>query len=147
MNINKILTSVENSYLKSDQTNLANFYKEGAKNPSVALVLERGFIKNKQDEMVSNPYGYTQFNNLEYKYRMLKEDKTLKQETKDFWNEFRKMYKKTGVLRTVLCKSDRIHPDKVTPKADIFENNLLWHMWKTHENNRCLADNYLVLKK
>jgi len=147
MNVNKILTSVENSYLKNSKSNLADFYNEGVKNPSVALILERGFIKYKQNEMVKTPYGYTKFNNLEYNYRKLKEDKTLKQETKNFWDEFRKMYKKTGILRTVLCQNDRIHPDKVTPKADIFQKNQLWHSWKTHENNRCLSDNYLILKK
>jgi len=147
MNVSKILSTVENSYIKNDKAQMASFYKEGIKNPSVALILERGFVKNKQDLLVGTPYGYTQFNNLEYKYRMLKEDKSLKQETKDFWNEFRKMYKKTGVIRTVLCQNDRIRPDRVTPKATIFEKNLLWHMWKTHENNSCLADNYLILKK
>ena len=147
MNLNKIITAVKNSYIKNDKSQMSVFYKEGIKNPSVALILERSFIKGQQDKMVSNSYGYTQFNNLEYKYRILKEDKTLKQETKDFWNNFRKMYKKTGVLRTILCKNDRVKPDCITPKADIFEKNLLWHMWKTHENNCCLADNYLILKK
>lgn len=147
MNVSKILTTVENSYIKNDKTQLANFYKEGLKNPSLALIMERGFIRKVQDKMISNVNGYTKFNNLEYNYRILKEDKTLKQDTKAFWNKFRKIYNKTGVLRTILCKNDRVKPDCVTPKADIFEKKFIWHMWKTHEDNRCLADNYLILKK
>lgn len=148
MNINKIVMSVENSYLKHSTNSLKDFYKEGIKNPSVAMVFERHIIKSKQDKMVKQGYrGYTEFNQLECKYRNLKENKVVKLEQEAFWNKFRKLYPKTGVLRSILCKNDRIEPNKINPKAEGFQKKFFLYMLETHERNGCFADNYLIIKK
>ena len=140
--INKITTNVKNAYLKNDTQALKNFYEDGLKHPSMALILERNFIKNTQDEMAKDFYGYTQFNNLEYKYRCLKNDKDIKTQFKNFWNTFRKLYPKTGIIITVLCINDRLKSDYTTPKADFFTKNFLDHQNKTLKKYNLLTDNY-----
>ena len=147
MNSQKIISSIESAYLKNNKGALKKFYLEGSKNPSLALILERNIIKQQEKRLCNTPWGYTQFNNFEYKYRKLKEDKDLKSDTKNFWSLFKSMYPKTAVLRTILCRENRINAEKITPKADIFEKNYIWHSWKTYERSGVISDNYLLIKK
>lgn len=147
MDVNKITGYVKNAYLSGNKKDLCVFYKEGRHNPALAMFVERDFVRSQQDKIVKNYFGYTTFNHLEYKFRKLKEDKELLALSKDFWNQFKKLYPKTGVLRTVLCKFDRVKIDKVTPKADVFEKHHIAHFWLTHEKNNVLSNNYLIIKK
>ena len=147
MNIDKITGYIKNSYLNGDTKSLLAFYKDGMNHPSLALVVEKDFVRSQQDTFVKRGYGgYSHFNNLERKYRLLKEDKLLKSVTKDFWKCFKKLYPKTAILRTILCKMDRIRIDKVTPKADLFDKNHIEHSLKMYKNARVLSDNYLIIK-
>lgn len=147
MNINKITGYVKNSYLNGDAKSLLAFYKEGMTNPSLALVAERDFVLSRQDKFVKNGYGgYSHFNNLECKYRLLKEDKSLKSVIKGFWKSFKKLYPRTAILRTILCKMGRIRMDKVTPKADLFEKNYIAYSLKIGIRDRVVSDNYLIIK-
>lgn len=146
MNINKFTCYIKNSYLNADKKSMSAFYNEGVKNPSLALVFERAFIRSQQDKLVKTPWGYTHFNNLEFKYRELKEDKSIKTSANAFFKHFKKLYPKTAILRTILCKMDRIRIDNVTPRADLFEKNHIAHSLKTYEKARVFSDNYLILK-
>ena len=133
MNISKIQSSVNKAYLSlnSPVQNLKTFYKEGLKNPTVALILEKDEIRNiTKQQFLKGEEGFNAHIKSKANYERLKSSSDLQSDKSRFWHRFAELYPRSAVLRTLLIKFDRVNSQEVMPVADDNLRNAIYNSHK-----------------
>ena len=121
MNISKIQSSVNKAYLATScpVQSLKTFYKEGLKNPSLALILEKDEIRNiTRGQFLKGEDGFKAHVKSKMNYDKLKSTSELQSVKSEFWHKFAELYPRTALLRALLVKFDKVSTNEVTPVAD-----------------------------